>query len=88
MRLSHCTVSLSYTDMGGAHVFSADQDKGSRGRNMRTLSVTEARRQWGPLIKAVERGEKVIITLRGKEAAMLERIEKAGQTPAPDRKRR
>ena len=51
---------------------------------MDTVNMSEARRHLSELVRAVERGESVTITRRGKEVARIGPAEKRPLRPLPD----
>lgn len=51
---------------------------------MAPISIREARKRLGDLLRAAERGERVVITRRGREVARLVPVEAAGRRGIPD----
>ena len=51
---------------------------------MNPISLKEARKRLGDLVSAVERGETVVITRRGRKVARLVAVERKGRRGLPD----
>jgi len=51
---------------------------------MGPVNLKEARRQLGALVRAAARGESIVITVRGKEAARLGPVEEKANKQFPD----
>jgi prevent-host-death family protein len=51
---------------------------------MNRISIREARKRLGDIVDAAERGEKTVITRRGRQVAVVEPIRPAKGRPLPD----
>lgn len=50
---------------------------------MTTVTLKEARKRLGELVRAAERGQPVVLTRRGKKVARLEPVGKGARQPLP-----
>lgn len=51
---------------------------------MNRVNIREARRRLSAIVEAAERGEKTVITRRGRQVALVEPIKRAKGKPLPD----